>query len=158
MDIGTGAELITLLAATTAVVKSGLIISGIGLISHAITRRLAEHTSIEKPDPTIYMRQFDAFFDSLFTPAGQKAASLAERSVTKQFAFLLAVDFVILVSAVTVYIISAGVVVGSVVMSYQTFGVSIDPVPVYRQVTALVVLCTLAIAFHAKECSERFAV
>lgn len=153
----TGGQLVSLLVTIGIVLQGGLILSGIGLVSHKLTDWLSRHTRIESPDPTMYIRQFEVFFERLFTPIGQTAANKTSSPLASQLSFYFSIGITVIAIATAIYVMSAGLITGTAMVTYQTLGIVFDPVPLFRQIVALVVIGASAILLHAWERSGEVA-
>lgn len=151
-------EVIPVLIALTGILQEGLTLSAYGFVGHSVTYRLSHHVSfIEKPDPTLYTRQFDRFFEMSFASIGEAVAERAESPAGRQLSFYLTVSITVLIAAILVYLIAAGTITGAVIVAYLSVGIIIDPTPVFYQVVAAVLFLALAVLFHADARAKRIA-
>lgn len=152
MPIGAGdGQLIPVLIAVFESIRYGLIVSCFAFISHTVHLKLSRHTPIEEPDPTIYKRQFEYIFDAYFTPIGRSTAERIRSPLLGQITFQTSIGLMVIVTALATYLITAGLLVGVTLATYQAFGVVIKTAPLFRYVVAFVVVGTVAVMFHAGE-------
>lgn len=150
MPIGSsGGELLPVLIAVVGAIQIGMGLSGIGFVSHSVTHWLSRYTRIEEPDPTMYKRQFEMVFDTLFAPVGWSVASKTRSPVVSQLSFQLSIGVAVILGALVTYLVTAGIITGAALATHHAFGFVINPVPLFRQVVAFVVVCGLAVMFHA---------
>lgn len=152
MSIEAGSEsLVEFTILVHSVMQTGVIVSAFALASHKLTNLLSRFTRVEREDPTVYFRQFESFFNALFEPIGLSVADKVRSPWLSQISFQFSISMAVLAIAVVIYLITGGVAIGSALATHMAFGTVIDPIPVFRQVIALVVICGMAVMFHASE-------
>lgn len=150
MVIGSGeGQLIPVLLAVFGVIQFGIISSTIGLVFHLVTRWLSRCTHIGEPDPTMYTRQFEMLFDTLFAPVGWTVANKTQSPMVSQLSFQISIGVTVILSALLTYLVTGGILTGTVVATHHAFGFVINPMPLFRTVVAFVVVWALAVVSHA---------
>lgn len=152
MPIGANeGELITLLVAIYSTVQSGITISGLGWVSYSLTRWLSHYTQIDEPDPTIFLRLFEMIFDQVFAPIGLTVSERVQSPMVRKLSFLLSIGVAVILIAFMSYLATAGLLAGGVLAVYQTYGFVINPVPVFREIVACIVVIAMGVMFHAED-------
>ncbi|RLM33154.1 hypothetical protein [Haloarcula sp. Atlit-120R] len=149
------AQLVPVLVGAFTIIKGGLILSGLGYISHGLAHWLARYTRLERPDPTEFKRLFERFFDRLFAPIGEQAAARIHRPILRQLSFELSIGIAVIVAAIVVNIVAAGLVTGTAIAAYHTAGVNIEPTSVFRMMVSGILVCAFAVMTHAGDRAKR---
>jgi hypothetical protein len=148
-------HLLPVLITTVLVMQSGLLLSEIANVAYSVQNWLSKYTRVEKADPAAFKRIFERIFDALFAPVGSTVAKKCGSPGVRQISYQLAVGGVVLVTAVVVQLVMAGAVTGAAVTAHQAFGITLNPVPVFRQLIALVVISSFAVMHHAEGRAKR---
>lgn len=146
---GIGGQLMPVLRTAFTVIQVGIVASSAGYLLYLTWGRLAGYTRIEEPDPTIFKRQFEMFFDKRFAPIGWTVANRTKSPVLRPFSYYLSISFAVILGALLSYLVTGSVIATTVVATHHTLGIGITLMPLLRTVVAFVVLVALAIIFHA---------
>ena len=142
-------QLFSALVDVFSVMQIGLVFSTIGSVSYSTELLLSKHTHLEEPDPTMYTRQFEMLFDTLFAPVGWTVAKRTQSPLKRRVSFQLSIGVIVIFSSLVIYLVTAGIITGAALATHQAFGFVMDPIPLFRQIVAFVVVCGLAVMFHA---------
>lgn len=151
-------ELIALLPALVGAMKIGLVFSQLEFVRYSLQDLLSRYSSVDKPDPTKYKRTFDSLFKRLFEPFGESVGSRTETPLFRAISFHLSVGIAVVLYATLGYIFTATIGITAAVVSYQSFGVTLDIVPTYRFIVALILLVGLAVMIQSWQRAKSFAV
>ena len=144
------------IGAMFSVLTLGLLTSAIWGSSNHITRRLAQHTQVSEPDPTLNYRVFEQWASEFINPVARLVASDSRDRQHELLLFELAVGVIFTVAALGLYLASSFTLVGISAGVLYTAGVFIDPTPVFAHLVAILCLVAISLTTYAQSNAERF--
>jgi len=144
-------HVITLLAVTFGLMQWGIIFSCSMYIGYSCQRFLSQYTSVELPDPTIFQRVWEAFYERFFHPFGEQMIDRQRDPVRNGVVYQVSVGIAGMSVAISLYILGSWTVLGTMVASYYWAGFAPDLSSVIEVLAGTAVIFGLAVNFHAAQ-------
>jgi hypothetical protein len=141
--------LVQLLSIIREVIWLGICVASIPYVEHSTRDILSIYTRVEKYDINRDKRRWERFFNTLISPIGESAADKIQYRSLGPIAYQLSIGGAVIFLSLVVYGLTAGMMIGSALAAYNTFGVTIDVLPLFQGVVAVVVVVAMAVMIHA---------